>query len=138
MSATIEALRLHGVGDMQLHSEPFPIPKNNEVIIRVSSVGICGSDLHWFGKAGIGDAQLEKPLVLGHEFSGIVDDPRSVLNGRRVAIDPAIACQARPRPSSRCSEAMSIRSLTEMTSPSKADMLGKAMSSMKRANAATA
>jgi L-iditol 2-dehydrogenase len=93
MSEQVEVLRLHGVGDMQLHYEPFPTPANDEVIIRVSSVGICGSDLHWFGSAGIGDAQLEKPLILGHEFSGIVEDPSSALNGKRVAIDPAIACR---------------------------------------------
>jgi L-iditol 2-dehydrogenase len=51
---------------------------------------VCGSDLHWFTDGGIGDAQLTDPLVLGHEFAGVVvggpDD------GRRVAVDPAIPC----------------------------------------------
>jgi L-iditol 2-dehydrogenase len=49
-------------------------------------VGICGSDLHWFTEGGIGDAQLEHPLILGHEFAGITE------SGQHVAIDPAIPC----------------------------------------------
>jgi L-iditol 2-dehydrogenase len=49
-------------------------------------VGVCGSDLHWFAEGSIGDAKLEHPLVLGHEFAGITED------GQRVAIDPASSC----------------------------------------------
>jgi L-iditol 2-dehydrogenase len=93
MAGSMKVLRLHGVGDIRMHSEQFPEPGPGEVIIRISSVGICGSDLHWFGEAGIGDAQLSRPLILGHEFSGVVEDTRSVLDGQRVAVDPAIACQ---------------------------------------------
>ena len=44
-------------------------------------------DLHWFSEGGIGDARLNHPLVLGHEFSGITE------NGIRVAVDPAIPCR---------------------------------------------
>jgi L-iditol 2-dehydrogenase len=57
-----------------------------EKLVRVKSVGVCGSDLHWFAEGSIGDAKLEHPLVLGHEFAGITED------GQRVAIDPAIPC----------------------------------------------
>jgi L-iditol 2-dehydrogenase len=61
-------------------------------LVRVTAVGICGSDLHWWGEAGIGDARLTAPLVLGHEAAGvIVGGPR---DGERVAIDPAIPCGA--------------------------------------------
>ena len=61
-------------------------------LVRVTAVGICGSDLHWWGEAGIGDATLVAPLVLGHEAAGvIVEGPR---NGERVAIDPAVPCGA--------------------------------------------
>jgi L-iditol 2-dehydrogenase len=52
----------------------------------VTAVGLCGSDLHWFAEGGIGDAVVEQPLVLGHEFAGVLDD------GTRVAVDPAIPC----------------------------------------------
>jgi len=83
---TMRVMRLHGAGDMRLHEEPIPSPGPDESLIRVTAVGVCGSDLHWFSEAGIGDARLARPLVLGHEFAGVTED------GRRVAVDPAIAC----------------------------------------------
>jgi L-iditol 2-dehydrogenase len=88
----MNVLRLHGIGDLRLHSEPPPQPAAGEVLLRVSTIGICGSDLHWFGEAGIGDAQISRPLVLGHEFSAVVEQPGSDLHGKIVAVDPAIAC----------------------------------------------
>jgi L-iditol 2-dehydrogenase len=57
-----------------------------ERLVRVKSVGVCGSDLHWFSGGEIGDAKLERPLILGHEFAGELED------GQRVAVDPAIPC----------------------------------------------
>jgi L-iditol 2-dehydrogenase len=82
----MKSLRLHNPGDLRLHEEPVPIPGEGEKLLRVTAVGICGSDLHWFKEAGIGDARLEKPLVLGHEFTAVTDE------GERVAVDPAIPC----------------------------------------------
>jgi L-iditol 2-dehydrogenase len=82
----MKSLRLHNPGDLRLHEEPVPIPGEGEKLLRVTAVGICGSDLHWFNEAGIGDARLEKPLVLGHEFTAVTDE------GERVAVDPAIPC----------------------------------------------
>jgi L-iditol 2-dehydrogenase len=82
----MKAIRLHASGDLQLHSEPVPVAGESEKLVRVRSMGICGSDLHWFTEGAIGDAQLERPLVLGHEFAGETQD------GQRVAIDPAIPC----------------------------------------------
>jgi L-iditol 2-dehydrogenase len=61
-------------------------------LVRVTAVGICGSDLHWWDEGAIGDAKLTHPLVLGHEGAGVIaDGPR---RGERVAIDPAIPCGA--------------------------------------------
>jgi L-iditol 2-dehydrogenase len=58
--------------------------------LRPTAVGLCGSDLHWFQEAAIGAARLDRPLVLGHEFIGVVEDgPRA---GQRVAVDPAEPC----------------------------------------------
>ena len=82
--------RLHGAGDLRIGSEPVAARGPDEVLVRVTSVGLCGSDLHWYREGAIGDAGLDRPLVLGHEFSGvIVDGPRA---GERVAADPAIPC----------------------------------------------
>ena len=82
----MRSIRLHGMGDLQLHEEDVPVAGAGEKLVRVKSVGVCGSDLHWFGEGGIGDAKLDRPLVLGHEMSGVTSD------GRRVAIDPAVPC----------------------------------------------
>jgi L-iditol 2-dehydrogenase len=81
------AARIHAVGDVRLHDEPMPIPQTDETLVRVTAVGLCGSDLHWFGEGNIGDARLVKPLVLGHEFAGVTE------SGQRVAVDPAIPCE---------------------------------------------
>jgi L-iditol 2-dehydrogenase len=87
-------LRLHGTHDLRLHHEAQPVPGPGEALVRVEAVGVCGSDLHWFDEAGIGDAQITHPLVLGHEFAGVVESRSSPLYGQRVAVDPAIPCQA--------------------------------------------
>src|SRR6266851_5770950 len=87
----VKVARLHAVGDLRLADEPVPVPEPGTSLVRVTSVGICGSDLHWWDEAGIGDATLENPLVLGHEGAGVIEDgPR---RGERVAIDPAIPCE---------------------------------------------
>ncbi len=82
----MKTLRLHGPGDLRLHDETDPQVREGEKLLRIKAVGICGSDLHWLNEAGIGDARLIKPLVLGHEFTA------ETLEGRRVAVDPAIPC----------------------------------------------
>jgi L-iditol 2-dehydrogenase len=88
----MKTLRLHGVGDQRLADEPTPVPGPAEALVRVTAVGICGSDLHWYDELGIGDAVLTQPLILGHEAAGvIVDGPRA---GQRVALDPQLPCGA--------------------------------------------
>jgi L-iditol 2-dehydrogenase len=82
----MKTLRLHGVGDLRMSDEPQPIPARDETLIRITAVGLCGSDFHWLDEGAIGDAQLSQPLVLGHEFAGVTPD------GTRVAVDPAIPC----------------------------------------------
>ncbi len=67
---------------------PFLWPGRAKNLYALKSVGVCGSDLHWFSEGSIGDAKLEHPLVLGHEFAGVTED------SQRVAIDPAIPCGA--------------------------------------------
>ena len=86
----MKALRLHGPGDLRLHEEPAPAPDEGELLLRVTAVGLCGSDRHWLVEGSIGDSVLTQPLVLGHEFVGTVESgPRA---GERVAVDPAIPC----------------------------------------------
>ena len=83
--------RLHAAGDLRLSDEPVPEPGAGESLVRVEAVGICGSDLHWYEEGGIGDSRIDAPLVIGHEFAGVVES--GPLAGRRVAVDPAIPCE---------------------------------------------
>jgi L-iditol 2-dehydrogenase len=88
----VRAARLHAVGDLRVAEEPEPAAGEPDVsLVRVTAVGICGSDLHWWDEGAIGDARISHPLVLGHEGAGVIaDGPR---RGERVAIDPAIPCE---------------------------------------------
>jgi L-iditol 2-dehydrogenase len=88
----VKAARLHGVGDVRIADEDQPNQGASESLVRVTAVGLCGSDLHWFTEGGIGGSQLQHPLVLGHEFAGVVEGGPD--DGRRVAVDPARPCGA--------------------------------------------
>ena len=86
----MRAARLYAAGDLRVGEEPTPEAGPGMSLVRVTAVGICGSDLHWWDEGAIGDATLAHPLVLGHEGAGVIaEGPR---RGERVAIDPAIAC----------------------------------------------
>ena len=85
------AARLHAVGDLRVAAEPDRAqPPQGWSLLAVTSVGICGSDLHWFTDGGIGENRIERPVVPGHEFAAVaITGPYA---GRRVAVDPAIPC----------------------------------------------
>lgn len=98
----MRAARLHGPSDLRIDPVPHPgLPGPGEVLLRVTATGICGSDLHSYVDARIGDTVVEGPLILGHEFAGVVEavgpeahdgfsEPLEA--GTRVAVDPAQPC----------------------------------------------
>jgi L-iditol 2-dehydrogenase len=86
----VDVARLHAPGDVRVVREPEVVPERGEVRLRVTAVGLCGSDIHWYDEASIGDARLEQPLVLGHEFTGIIADGERA--GQRVVGDPSDPC----------------------------------------------
>jgi len=85
---------LHGIGDLRIEDHPMPVPGPNEVVVEVRSVGICGSDVHYYEHGRIGDHVVRAPMVLGHESSGVIVDPgtSSLAAGRRVAMEPGVPC----------------------------------------------
>jgi L-iditol 2-dehydrogenase len=100
--STNTAVRLHGPADLRVEqfSHPGP-PGPGRVLLRVTAVGICGSDLHSYKDGRIGDNILEEPLILGHEFAAVVEavgdeaiggDFKPLAPGMRVAVDPAQPC----------------------------------------------
>jgi L-iditol 2-dehydrogenase len=90
----MKVLRLHAARELAVHDEPEPVPGPGEALVRITGVGLCGSDLHWYEDGGIGDARVTRPLVLGHEVGGVIASGPSA--GQRVAVDPAIPCEHCP------------------------------------------
>jgi L-iditol 2-dehydrogenase len=90
MPRPIPIARLYGPGDIRIEAAPHATDGPGSVRLRVTAVGLCGSDRHWYVDGAIGRTTLVEPLVPGHEFIGIVlDGPRA---GERVVADPAIPC----------------------------------------------
>ncbi len=79
-------------GRIEMEQRPVPTPQPGDVLIRVSSVGVCGSDTHYYRHGRLGGFVVEGPLVLGHEAAGTIVgvgesvDPSRV--GQRVSIEP--------------------------------------------------
>ena len=85
---------LRAAGDLQVLDRPDPVPGPHEVLVRVSSVGVCGSDIHYFEHGRIGRFTVDAPLVLGHEASGEVVGLGSAVSrltfGQRVSLEPGV------------------------------------------------
>ncbi|GAA1632226.1 NAD(P)-dependent alcohol dehydrogenase [Georgenia ruanii] len=85
---------LRGPGDVVVEERPVPRPSRGEVLVRVASVGVCGSDTHYYEHGRIGRFVVEAPLVLGHEASGEVaalgEGVTSLAVGQRVSVEPGV------------------------------------------------
>ncbi|MGQ9455251.1 MAG: NAD(P)-dependent alcohol dehydrogenase [Armatimonadota bacterium] len=92
----MRVLRLHAPLDLRMHGEPVPTPAPDEALVRIKSVSICASDLHYYREGRIGSTVVTSPIVLGHEASGIVEsvgsDVEELKPGDRVALEPAKPC----------------------------------------------
>jgi len=92
----MKAWVLHSAGDMRLEERPVPVPRKGEALVKMKSVGICGSDVHFYQNGKIGDFILKKPMILGHECSGEIvevnDDSANLMVGDRVVIEPGVPC----------------------------------------------
>ncbi len=89
----MKAIVFHKPGDMRVDEVPDPkIQKPDDIIVRVTSTAICGSDLHIYN----GFLPQKRPMVMGHEFMGVVEETgsqvTSVQKGDRVVIPFPIAC----------------------------------------------
>ncbi|MDF2506456.1 MAG: L-idonate 5-dehydrogenase [Microbacterium sp.] len=87
----MKALAIHGKEDIRWEDREAPTPGDGEVRLRVSYVGICGSDLHYYFHGANGEYTIREPLTPGHELSGVVDlDPSGRLApGTPVTVHPA-------------------------------------------------
>ena len=85
-----------GIGKMGFEERDIPQVKDDEVLVKLEYVGICGSDLHYYETGAIGNYVVEPPFVLGHEPGGtVVEVGRNVTHlkaGDRVALEPGKTC----------------------------------------------
>jgi L-iditol 2-dehydrogenase len=92
----MKVLRLHAPNDLRIHDEPIPKPGPGEALVRVGSVGVCASDVHWWRDGKIGSISLTDPLVLGHEGAGTIEalgeEVTNISKGQKVAIEPSRPC----------------------------------------------
>ncbi|MGA7162158.1 MAG: alcohol dehydrogenase catalytic domain-containing protein [Bacteroidota bacterium] len=67
-----------------------------DVLVRIKTVGVCGSDIHYYTTGRIGSQVVRFPFIIGHEASGVVEETGKkvtrVVPGQKVAIDPAVSC----------------------------------------------
>ena len=64
---------LYKTDDIRLEETPIPEPGPGQVLLRMDSVGICGSDVHYWTHGEIGDFVVKAPMILGHEAAGVVE-----------------------------------------------------------------
>ena len=93
----MKAAFLIGKEQIEIQDAPQPVPGNDELLVRVKQVGICGSDVHYFKEGKIGEQVVSGPFVIGHEVAGEVvatgSDVTDFSAGQRVAIEPGISCE---------------------------------------------
>ncbi len=84
------------LGKIGFTEKPIPTPREDEALVRLEYVGICGSDLHYFTEGRIGDKVVEYPFTLGHEPAGTVvavgEKVQGLAVGDRVALEPGRTC----------------------------------------------
>ncbi|XP_026463305.1 sorbitol dehydrogenase-like [Ctenocephalides felis] len=88
---------LHKVEDLRLEQREIPTISDNDVLVKVDCVGICGSDVHYMTRGFIGDFVLKEPMIIGHEGSGVIakvgKNVKNLAVDDRVAMEPAVPCR---------------------------------------------
>ncbi len=93
----MKAAFLTGLRELEIQETSEPkLPRPREVLLRIDTVGVCGSDVHYYAEGRIGSAMVNYPFVVGHECAGTILEPGSEVNslrvGQRVAVDPLVSC----------------------------------------------
>jgi len=96
MKGEMIAAVMTGLKTIEMQKRLIPVPKDNEVLVKIKHVGLCGSDIHFYEHGRIGDVVMDRPTVLGHESAGeIVEvgkDVKDLKVGDMVALEPGVGC----------------------------------------------
>ena len=93
----MKAVYLTGIRKFEIKEKKKPeIKKDDDVLIKITHVTVCGSDIHYYRHGKIGNQVVKFPFIVGHECSGIVENTGAgvskIKKGDRIAIDPAVSC----------------------------------------------
>jgi L-iditol 2-dehydrogenase len=93
----MKAMMLTGIRQMEMKEVPTPAIRNDtDVLIKMKTLGVCGSDIHYYVSGKIGSQVVQYPFTVGHEGAGVVesigDGVTRVKPGDRIAIEPAMPC----------------------------------------------
>lgn len=93
----MKTIQLTSLREMEAREVPTPtVLRDDDVLIRIRQVGVCGSDVHYYVNGRIGSQVVEYPFAVGHECAGIVEDAGDGVTdlsiGDPIAIDPAMPC----------------------------------------------
>lgn len=93
----MHAAVLYAPRDLRYEQVPLPSPGPDEVLVRITTNGLCGSDIHFYREGKLGPFTVSRPYIPGHEACGVVvreaARPGGPPEGRRVAIEPGIPCR---------------------------------------------
>jgi L-iditol 2-dehydrogenase len=91
------ALVLHAKEDLRFEERPVPVPGPGQILLEVRSVGVCGSDKHFYFEGRASSSIVTGPVVLGHEFGGRIvalgPGVDQALLGKRVSVEPQMPCR---------------------------------------------
>ena len=89
---------IHAAHDLRIEDRPDEAPGPGQVLLRMATGGVCGSDLHYYHHGGFGAVKLREPMILGHEVSGHIAELGAGVTGLRVgqlvAVSPSRPCNA--------------------------------------------
>jgi L-iditol 2-dehydrogenase len=92
----MKAAVLHAPGEIRIEERERPQPGPREVLVQVTAVGVCGSDVHYYEHGRIGPFVVDAPLILGHESAGRVvelgEGATKHAVGDRVTMEPGVPC----------------------------------------------
>ncbi|MEP3279701.1 MAG: L-idonate 5-dehydrogenase [Stappiaceae bacterium] len=87
---------IHQAKDLRIETADVADPGRGEVLIKLATGGICGSDLHYYNHGGFGAVRLKEPMILGHEVAGVVEalgeGVDSLATGDLVSVSPSRPC----------------------------------------------
>ncbi|MDD5063140.1 MAG: alcohol dehydrogenase catalytic domain-containing protein [Phycisphaerae bacterium] len=93
----MKAIVLTGIRQMKMTNVPEPvIKKDDEILLKVEAVGVCGSDVHYYETGRIGSQIVKYPFVVGHECAATVEAVGCAVTrvraGDNVVVEPSMAC----------------------------------------------